>query len=85
MKDDLTEPTLTPSRRQFLQLGAMVTAAFKLDQSALADAVQNHYSKAITSARHALAKALKRVRNLKSWRALAELGKGRPLTSRDAK
>jgi hypothetical protein len=28
-----------PSRRQFLQLGAMATAALKLDQSALADAV----------------------------------------------
>ena len=39
MKDDLTEPTLTPNRRQFLQLGAMVTAAFQLDHSALADAV----------------------------------------------
>lgn len=31
--------TDSPSRRQFLQLGAMATAALKLDQSALADVV----------------------------------------------
>src|SRR5580698_470157 len=31
--------TDTPSRRQFLQLGAMATAALKLDQSAVADVV----------------------------------------------
>jgi hypothetical protein len=31
--------TDTPSRRQFLQLGAMATAALKLDQSAIADVV----------------------------------------------
>ena len=35
MKDNFIEP----SRRQFLQLGAMATAAFKLEQSALANAV----------------------------------------------
>ena len=35
VKDDLIEP----SRRQFLQLGAMATAAFQLEHSALADAV----------------------------------------------
>ena len=39
MKDDSNEPSLAPSRRQFLQLGAMATAAFKLDHSALADTV----------------------------------------------
>ncbi len=32
VKDDLIEP----SRRQFLQLGAMATAAFQLEHSALA-------------------------------------------------
>src|ERR1700761_1514979 len=31
--------TDTPSRRQFLQLGDMATAALKLDQSAIADVV----------------------------------------------
>ena len=34
MKDDLT-----PTRRQFLQLGAMATAAFQLDTNLLADQV----------------------------------------------
>jgi len=42
VKDDLIEP----SRRQFLQLGAMATAAFQLEHSALADAV--HPGKAKT-------------------------------------
>ena len=37
MKDDASDLSLPPSRRQFLQLGAMVTAALKLDNYALAD------------------------------------------------
>ena len=37
MKDDSSDLSLPPSRRQFLQLGAMVTAALKLDNYALAD------------------------------------------------
>ena len=37
MKDDASDLSLPPSRRQFLQLGAMVTAALKLDNYAFAD------------------------------------------------
>jgi hypothetical protein len=37
VKHDSFDPSLPPSRRQFLQLGAMVTAALKLDHSAFAD------------------------------------------------
>ncbi len=37
MKDDSSGPLLPPNRRQFLQLGAMVTAALKLDNYAFAD------------------------------------------------
>ena len=37
MKDDSSDPLLPPNRRQFLQLGAMVTAALKLDNYAFAD------------------------------------------------
>jgi hypothetical protein len=47
-------------------------------QNALADAIQNHDGEQITAARQAFNEALKRVRDLKSWRLLAELGKGRP-------
>jgi hypothetical protein len=39
VKDDAAESLLTHSRRQFLQLGAMATAAFQLDHSALGDTV----------------------------------------------
>jgi glycosyl hydrolase family 109/GFO/IDH/MocA oxidoreductase family protein len=37
VKDDSSDLSLPPSRRQFLQLGAMVTAALKLDNYAFAD------------------------------------------------
>jgi hypothetical protein len=37
VKDDSFDPLLPPNRRQFLQLGAMVTAALKLDHHAFAD------------------------------------------------
>lgn len=47
-------------------------------QAALAEAIKSLDAEVITSARHALAEALKSVRDLKSWRALAQLGKGRP-------
>jgi hypothetical protein len=47
-------------------------------QAALTEAINSLDAEVITSARHELAEALKRVRDLKSWRALAQLGKGRP-------
>jgi hypothetical protein len=37
VKHDSSDPSLPPNRRQFLQLGAMVTAALKLDSHAFAD------------------------------------------------
>jgi hypothetical protein len=48
-------------------------------QTAL-DLADHHDTEAIASARHALDGALKRVRDLLSWRANTTLGKGRPGT-----
>lgn len=47
-------------------------------QAALTDAIQNHDPETITEARHAFTQALARVRTLKDWRVMAELGRGRP-------
>jgi hypothetical protein len=47
-------------------------------QTAITEAIHCLDAEVITSARHELAEALKRVRDLQSWRALARLGKGRP-------
>ena len=48
--------TDTPSRRQFLQLGAMATAALKLDQSAIADVVHPSHGRSMIDAPFAATK-----------------------------
>jgi hypothetical protein len=49
-------------------------------QLSLTDAIHGLDAEEITAARLVFNEALKRVRDLKAWRALADLGRGRPLT-----